>query len=144
MAKELARILKPLVGRTIHHVNNTKEFVHEINNTKLEEGECITSYDVSALFTSIPVASAINIIKNRLKQDTELPNRTIMSANNIIDLLGFCLLNTYFLFQGQFFEKTNGAAMGSPVSPTVANLYMEAFEHRAITTAVKPPMIVKW
>ena len=33
--------------------------------------------------------------------------------------------------------------MGSPVSPIVANLYMEAFEQRAITTAVNPPRIWK-
>ena len=66
-----------------------------------------------------------------------------MSANNILELLGFCLLNTNLLFKGMFFEQTMGAAMGSPVSPIVANLYMEAFEHRAITTAVNPPRIWK-
>ena len=43
VAKELTRILKPLVGSSCHHVNNTKEFADEIRNTKLEEGECITS-----------------------------------------------------------------------------------------------------
>ena len=51
----------------------------------------------------------------------------------------FCLVNTYFLFDGQFFEQTKGAAMGSPVSPIVANIYMEAFEDRAINTALHPP-----
>ena len=38
VAKELARILKPLVGKYIHHINNHKEFVDEIKNTKIEEG----------------------------------------------------------------------------------------------------------
>ena len=33
--------------------------------------------------------------------------------------------------------------MGPPVSPIVANLYMESFEHRAITTPVNPPSIWK-
>ena len=33
--------------------------------------------------------------------------------------------------------------MGSPVSPIVANLYIEAFEHRAITTATNPPRLWK-
>ena len=55
VAKALARILKPCVGKSSHHVNNTREFADEIRNTKLEEGECITSYDVTALFTSAPV-----------------------------------------------------------------------------------------
>ena len=57
------------------------------------------------------------------------PNRTIMPANNIIKLLWFCLNNTYFLFQDQFYEQTNRAAMGSPFSPTVANLYMGNLTH---------------
>ena len=82
------------------------------------------------MFAAVPVSSALDIIKNRLKQDTDLPNRTIMSANNIIELLGFCLNNTYFLFQEQFFEQTKEAAMESPISPIVANIYMEAFENR--------------
>ena len=50
-----------------------------------------------------------------------------MSISKILELLEFCLFNIYFLFQGQFYEQTQGAAMGFPVSPVVANLYMEFF-----------------
>ena len=78
------------------------------------------------------------MIKRRLEQDTELPRRTTWSTDNILKLLEFCLVNTYFLFNGQYFEQTKGAAMGSPVSPIVANIYMEAFEDRAINTALHP------
>ena len=127
-----------MVGTSKHHVNNTEEFADEIKKTKLEERECITSYDVTALFTSVPVPSALEIIKSKLDQDTDLPNRSKMTAENIIELLGFCLNNTYFLLQDVFYEKTKGDAMGSPVSPIVANIYMEAFENRAISTALHP------
>ena len=139
VAKELARILKPLSGNTIHQVNNSKEFAEDIKKIQLEEGECIISYDVSAIFTSIPVKPAIEVIKKKLEQDTDLHQRTTMSIQNILDLLEFCLCNTYFLFQGQYFEQTQGAAMGSSVSPVLANLYMEFFEDRALSTAVNPP-----
>ena len=139
VAKELSRILKPIVGNSSHNVNNSKEFAEEIRNIKLERGECITSFDVTALYTSIPVADAIEVDKRRLGQDTELPRRTTWSPDNILKLLEFCLVNTYFLFYGQFFEQTKGAAMGTPVSPIVANIYMEAFEDRAINTALHPP-----
>ena len=142
VAKEVARILKPLTGNTIHHVNNSKEFVDDMKKTRLEKGDCIISYDVSSLFTSIAVTSAIKIINNKLEQDTELHKRTTMSANNILELLEFCLCNTY-LFQGQFYEQTKGAAMESPVSPIVANLYMESFEHSTLTSAVNPPRLWK-
>ena len=47
------------------------------------------------------------------------------------------LSDTYFSFQGQFYVQIKGAAMGSPVSPIVGNLYMEYFELKALSTA--PP-----
>ena len=143
VAKELAKILKPLTGNTIHHVSSSSEFTDDIKKYKLDKGECIISYEVSALFTSIPVTSALPIIKNKLEQDKELYKRTPMSINNILGLLEFYLCNTYFLFQGHFYEQIKGAAMGSPVSPVVANLYVEYFENRALTSAVNPSRLWK-
>ena len=115
------------------------EFTEEIKKMKLEEGECITSYDVSALFTSIPIPAALDIINNKLQEDSDFHNRTKMSTHNIIELLDFCLNNTYFIFQGVFYQQIKGVAMGSPVSPIVANIFMEAFESRALATAIHPP-----
>ena len=103
----------------------------------LEPGECLSSYDVSALFTSVPIDPALTIIKDLLEKDTTLKERTVMEVSDIILLLEFCLKNTYFSFQDQFCEQVEGAAMGSPVSPIVANLYMEYLEQKALSTA--PP-----
>ena len=52
-----------------------------------------------------------------------------------------CLTSTYFTFQEEFYEQVEGAAMGSPLSPIVANLYMEDFEMRALNTAPQPPLM---
>ena len=62
-----------------------------------------------------------------------------MEVSDIILLLEFCLKNTYFSFQDQFYEQVEGTAMGSPVSPIVANLYMEYLEQKALSTAPTPP-----
>ena len=114
-----------------------------MKRTKIEQGECITAYDVTALFTSIPVPSTLDIIRSKLEHDADLSNRTIMSADTVIELLSFCLNNTYFVFQEEFYDQTRGAAMGSPISPIVANIFMEAFENRATETAIHPPRIWK-
>ena len=137
-SKELARILKPLAGRSTFSVQNTMDFVEQVKNIKLQPHECIVSYDVKALFTSVPIKPAINIIKQLLEDDKELQQRTTMTVQNIICLLEFCLNNTSFIFQGRYLEQTEGAAMGSPLSPIIANIYMEAFEKQSISTAPHP------
>ena len=91
------------------------------------------------MLTSVPTKSAVNIIKQLLEDDKELQQRTTMTVQNIICLLEFCLNNTNFIFQGNYCEQTEGAAMGSPLSPIIANIYMEAFEKQAISTAPHPP-----
>ena len=138
-SKELARILKPMAGRSTFSVQNTMDFVEQVKNIKLQPHECIVSYDVKALFTSVPTKSAVNIIKQLLEDDKELQQRTTMTVQNIICLLEFCINNTNFIFQGNYYEQTEGAAMGSPLSPIIANIYMEAFEKQAISTAPHPP-----
>ena len=119
VAKELARILKPLVGSSPHHIKNTGDFIEQIQQVTLQADDIITSYDVAALFTSVPIEAAINIIQRRLELDQELHSRTNMKVEHITSLLEFCLKTTYFQFQGSFYEQINGAAMGSPISPIV-------------------------
>ena len=76
-----------------------------------------------------------------MENDEKLNNRRVLSVHNIIELLGFCLHNTYFSFQNKFYEQVEGAAIGSPVSPIVANLYMEYFERKALVSAINPPWV---
>jgi hypothetical protein len=106
---------------------------------EIPPGRKMVSYDVSALCTSIPVQDAIEIIKQRQEQDNTLKERTPLSVERVISLLTFCLQTTYFKYNDQFYQQCSGAAMGSPVSPIVANLYMEDFETRALSTAPSPP-----
>ena len=134
VAKELSHIIKPLVGQSPHHLKNTQHFIQQLQGKRLEPGEVITSYDVKALFTSVPVQPSIQIVKQRLQQDNTLPQRTSMSISQITSLLEFCLTHTYFLFQGKYYEQVQGAAMGSPISPLIANIFMEEFEVKALTS----------
>ena len=70
VAKELAEILKPLVGKSPHHITSTQDFMEQGKQIKLEPGECLSSYDVSALFTSVPIDPALTIIKDLLDKGT--------------------------------------------------------------------------
>ena len=52
------------------HINitSTQDFVGQAKQIILEPGECLSSYDVSALFTSVPIDSALTIIKDFWKR----------------------------------------------------------------------------
>ena len=96
----------------------------------------MTSYDVKALFTSVPMDPSINIVKQKLQQDPLITQRSYMSIPQIVTLLEFCLRKTYFLFQGKYYEQVHDAAMGSHISPLITNLFMEEFEgHQLCLTA---------
>ena len=41
VAKELAKILKPLVGKSPHHINSTQDFVEQVKHITLQSGELL-------------------------------------------------------------------------------------------------------
>ncbi|XP_072041861.1 uncharacterized protein [Amphiura filiformis] len=134
-SKALAEILSPLVGTTEHHVTNSKQLAEELTGVLIDDGDIFNSHDVVSLFTNTPIDKTLEIIRDRLTKDTTLPERTRLNATDIMELLEFILTTTYFSFRGNIYRQKFGAAMGSPVSAIVANLYMEWLEQQAIATA---------
>ena len=139
VAKVISKVFKPLVGKSPHHIQSRGDFVSKAKGLPLQPGECLASYYVTSLFPSVPIDPALNIIRDLLEKDEKLNDRTVLSVQSIMEILRFCLYNTYFSFQNKFYEQVEGVAMGSPISPIVANLYMEYFEGRALRSAANPP-----
>ena len=56
-----------------------------------------------------------------------------------------CAMHEYSVHASIHFviEQTEGAAMGSPLSPIVANIYMEHFEEMALESAQLRPKVWK-
>ena len=67
-------------------------------------------------------------------------DRTTIPVPDLCHLIELCLKSTYFLFSYLFYEHVEGAAMGSPLSPVVAILYMEAFEKQILEAALRRPI----
>jgi len=84
------------------------------------------NFDVESLFTQVPIKDTLDIIKS----SHEVPS-------SLIPLIEHCLTTTYFSYNDQFYEQTSGAAMGSPISPVIANIFMEHFEKEALQKTPK-------
>ncbi len=144
LSRDLADILKPLMGKTIHHTENSQELVKEMKKEKLEEDEMFVSYDVVSLFTKTPIRQSLEVIQLRLTNDKTLKKRMKLSVDDIMRLLKFALEPTYFRFGGEFYQQQIGVAMGSPVSPIVVNLYMEELEQQIIASALAECKPISW
>ena len=55
LAKFLTKILHPLVGKNGYHIHNVRDYADKVVGLHLEEYETMMSFDVTALFTSVPV-----------------------------------------------------------------------------------------
>ena len=126
--KYIASITSPLAGKTSSHVLNSKHFAETMRDVTIDSDESLVSFDVTSLFTNVPIGEAVEVIRDKLREDDSLIERTPLSPDRITELLGLCLRSTYFSYGGEFYEQREGAAGDSPVSAVVANLYMEFFE----------------
>ena len=128
----LAEILSPLVGHNRYALQNSAKMVKTLSDLTLEDTDVLVSFNVTALFTKVSVEKSLSVILHCSENDSTLAARTKLSPINIRDLLGMCLKTKYLIFDSKIYTQMEGAAMGSPVSPIVANLYMEWFEKTAL------------
>ena len=135
LAKQLARTLSPLAGKGDSFVKNSTHFASDAHTMEIEDGDLLVSFDVVSLFTQVPIDEALKVIEQRLKEDEMLMDRTSIPLEDICELTKLCLKSTFNHDQDQFYEQIEGAAMGSPLSPIIANIYMEHFEEKTLSSA---------
>ena len=70
----------------------------------------------------------LKVVEQRLSDDQTITERTTIPVQQLVQLTELCLRSTYFKCQNKFYEQTDGAAMGSPLSSIVVNLFMEHHE----------------
>ena len=100
------------------------------------------SFDAKNLFTQVPLEAALTAVEDRLYKDPTLGDRTSITRNYHVSALD---RHTYYQLGEKFYEQTDGAAMGSPLSPVIANMYLESLEKTAIQLApFKPKLWVRY
>ena len=86
----------------------------------------MASFDVKSLFTNIPLNGTIQIILDQCFINTRLYHG--FSRKEFEELLNLAVKNCHFLFNGNFYDQIDGVAMGSPLGPLLANIFLS---HRA-------------
>ena len=89
----------------------------------------MVSYDVTSLFTNIPLKETIEIAVNTILEKNP---KIKISKGELTKLFNFATSETHFLFNDKYYDQINGVAMGSPVAPVLANLFMSHYENKWI------------
>ena len=84
------------------------------------------SLDVDSLFTNIPLEETINICTNLLYNNEDIIEG--INKSEFKSLLSLATQELYFIFNDVLYKQKNGVAMGSPLGPTMANVFLSFYE----------------
>ena len=128
LAKFLVPILAPLTTND-HTIKDSFSFIQELLSIK--SAPYMSSFDVVSLFTNIPLEETINICLDKLYANTDKVNN--ITRINLKKLITLASKENHFMFDGKFFDQTDGVSMGSPLGPILANIFMCKLETEALT-----------
>ena len=74
--KYIANILKAYVRDENNNAKNSTMFSHYIRNVPIEDDEIMVSFDVTSLYTNIPIIDTLNIIKDYVNSDDQFIRKT--------------------------------------------------------------------
>ncbi|XP_062705801.1 uncharacterized protein LOC134287623 [Aedes albopictus] len=121
---KLAKYIAGILQSSFHSQYNTSssfEFCNEVNNITLPEGYIMISLDVTSLFTNVPRRL---VIKSIIERWNEV--KTHINLDLFLEIVEYCMVASYFCFEGQYFKQTFGTAMGSPLSPIIADIVLDS------------------
>jgi hypothetical protein len=108
-------------------VKNSFQFVKISESLRVKPEDLMVSFNVVSLFTRVPTVDSLEILSHHFEED-------------VLALFKHVLTSTYFCSDGQFYKQTDGVAMGSPLSPVIANFFMEDPVKKAREQAIHKPV----
>ncbi|MEC8569013.1 MAG: reverse transcriptase domain-containing protein, partial [Pseudomonadota bacterium] len=140
LAKYLTSLLKPVSDRFSKYVvKDSFSFVGLIQNIKPSNTtKLMCSYDIKSLFTNIPLVEVTNICLECLYH-SDIPQPPI-PEKVFHELLTLATLNVEFSFNDNMYRQVDGVAMGSPLGPILANIFVGYYEEQLFKIMPEPAL----
>ena len=121
---------------------NSTEFVDIVNSANIYYNDEQVSFDVTNLFTSVPLEMARQIIRERVGNDLTLEDRTQLTTIDVKEALDICLQSLYLQCNKIIYKQSFFTPTGSPLSPITANMVMKVIEQKkALALFNNPPLL---
>ena len=106
-------------------IKDSFSFAEELSN--YDSNLVMASFAVESLFTNIPLQEAIDLCVDLLFNDK--PNIDGFTKTDFHELLTVTLSDSLILFNNEYYKQIDGGvAMGSPLAPTVANIFLSYYK----------------
>ena len=124
IAKQVADWLAVIPEAQIN--SSSKQISDQIKELELNEDEEMVSFDVSALYTNVPVKEAIELAADRLYAG-DLPVPPV-DKETFITLTELSSLDVVMSTHHGYYKQVDGLAMGSPPAPYLANIWLSRYD----------------
>ena len=131
----LDSFLKPLATSHPSYVRDTSDFVTKVRSIRVRPTDFLFSMDVDALYTNIDADAALKAVADcfyRHPQDGR-------PDDCILELLALSLKRNDFIFNEQVYLQIKGVAMGKKFAPSLADIFMAAWESEALAACSLRP-----
>ena len=134
LAKWLDSLIKPYIPDR-YSLSSTSSFIDRIKELKPNNDAKLVSFDVTSLFTNVPVDLVIDDIANKLFSYDVASKLPFLQAKkpitqNIFKKLLKLSTEGMFIHNGKLFSQIDGVAMGNPLGPTLANWFLGMIEKK--------------
>ena len=82
----------------------------------------MASLDVDSLFTNVPLDETIEICVNELFKSSQTVSG--LNKQQVLEMLSLTTKENVILFDQKYYSQIDGVAMGSPLGPTLANIFL--------------------
>jgi len=138
ISKYLVKLIQPILKNDIS-VKNSAVFVNEAKTWDITPREIQVSFDIVAMYPSIPVNKAIDVIMDMLSKDFDnIRNRTPFKLGHIKSLMTLCLNNSYFMWNNEIRQLIDSGPIGLSLMVVVAEGFIQDIEKRAFAIAKLP------
>ena len=101
-------------------------FAKTMQNLDIDPNVFMFSLDVSSLFTNVSLDETIKICSEALYDKSNL--RSVISKDVFAELMKSATPSVKFSFNNTMYKQTNGVAIGSPLGPASANIFVGNYE----------------
>ena len=135
--KWLAGLLQPVLKRfSSHCISDSFTFAKTMQNLDIDLNVFMCSFDVSSLFTNVPIDETIKICSDALHDDSDF--QPLISKDVFVELMKSATSSVEFSFNNTMCKQTDGVVMGSPLGPALSNMFVGYYEEKLFSQTQKP------